>query len=132
MGGVSPLFKVFDTANRGLTPPARQALHQVFRERLGLLYDLNGPTVRRLVLFRVVDAYQFADGREEVLRASGSFGDAGTFLVRLADHGSLEARAKHGEAPRTRVVVAPGLGTATIDVRRAPEFTHPHDKRGVE
>src|SRR5262245_42580700 len=62
-------------ACRGEAPlHGRSSSDDVLRERLRLLDDLDRTTRRGLVLLRVVDAHQFADGREEVLRGRRPLG----------------------------------------------------------
>src|SRR5262245_58261221 len=87
----------------------------------GLIDDPNRPLGRGLVLLRVVDRHQLANGGQEVLGVRFAVLDRGTFLVRPAEGGpALHATAHHEQAPGPRVVVAARLGAAGADVAGRP------------
>src|SRR5262249_24879683 len=88
--------------------------------------DADGAADRRGILLVVVDAQDAADGCHEVERAHGTFDHGRGLRFGTADDlPTAETSAEHDERPGTRIGIAPRLGAALVDPRRAAEFAHP-------
>src|SRR5262245_36339766 len=104
------------------------------RDRIGAaIDDANRPAQGRVILARVIDAEDVADGGHEVDAAHRSLGDGGGLGVGAADDlPAADAAARQDARPGPRIVVAARLGAAIVDPRRAAEIPHPDNQRAVQ